>query len=157
MKNLLLIVLVFASSAVMAESVVLLDTKIAVGFDPTVASSKFYMDTQTGQGYAKVNVTEYERVTLPIPDTRCDRFGCFPAPGRNPIPRIRTIFQDTIMIENLKLVNKEMIYTSENGEVNCGTLGTSRVLRRPTLYLTGNCKLTSILVYDRLTVAFTAK
>ena len=34
-----------------------------------------------------------------------------------------------------------MIYYSELGEVKCGTLGTSRVLRRPTLYLTGNCVL----------------
>ncbi len=153
MKNLILLVFALTSYAAMAKTITLLDTKIPTSYYfYTSASSKFYMDTKFGQGYAKVNVTEYERDQFPRRD-RCDRYGCYPAPS--PIPRSRTLFYDTIEIENLKMVDKQMIYMGENGEINCGHLGTSRVLRRPTLYLSGNCKLNTRLNNGRLTVKLT--
>ena len=51
-----------------------------------------------------------------------------------------------------------MIYNGVNGEVNCGKLGLSRVLRRPTLYLSGTCELKSYITNrDRLSVELIIK
>ena len=152
----------FVSSAVMAESFTILDTRISTGYGINTASSKFYMDPRTGEGFAKISVLERSYYNdypggYPggYPGNICNGYNCYP--GSYPTPIYRTIFSTTVELENITLVDKEMIYTDENRVVNCGKLGTSRVLRRPTLYLTGECKLTEKLLHDRLIVTLTIK
>jgi len=157
MKNLILVSLMFISSAVMAESFTILDTRISTGYGINMASSSFYMDTETGEGFANISVSEQDfDHGYPFPGSVCNGYSCYPG-NHYPTPIYRTIFRTTVELENIKLVEKEMIYMGDNGEVNCGKLGTSRVLRRPTLYLTGNCKLTEKLLHDRLIVTLTIK
>ena len=150
MKKFVFLTLVLLTGPAMAERITLLDTRVPVGYN-SYATSKFYMDTQSEQGFAQVRVMEEYLDRYPGGGMRCDRYGCYPAPA--PIPRLRVIYSDTIEIDNLKLVDKEMIYSDGQREINCGKLGISRVLRKPTLYLTGNCKLVESLRYDRLTVS----
>lgn len=118
----------------------------------TRTDAKFHMDTNSSLGYAQVTVTEEYQVTYwetvctghhdPRRGTVCHR-----------VPRTqteyRTIYQHSELIANLVLEGNKMVYHSQTGAVECGTLGTSRVFRRPTLYLNGNCKLNSHIVQDR--------
>ncbi len=143
-----------------AESVIILDTRIGNrGFGNTDVDTRFFMNTNNGQGYAdvEVSVTDYRRDPFP-PRTYCDRWGrCYPRrPFPNPLPTTREIYDQRIQINNLKLVGDQMIYYGRNGRVNCGRLGESRVLRVPTLYLSGNCQLRGSIRGGRLTVRFTA-
>ena len=148
--------IVLMSSVVFADSVVVLEERISRSYQRPEVSSKFFMDTTTSEGFAKISVVEWDRDLNPGP-IGCDQWGrCYPSP--NPMPRMRTLLAEQVEIPNLRLENKQMIYTKANGEtVNCGRLGTSRVLRVPTLYLSGNCELVNILDYDKLTVIFKTK
>lgn len=146
--------LVLLSSSVFADSVTVLETRIGRSYDYTTADAKFFMDTETGMGYAQVTVTEYIRDDFPRRPI-CDRWGCYPAPAPAPFPR--TILSERVEIPGLTLENNQMIYRNANAEINCGRLGYSRVLRRPTLYLTGSCELNTVLSFDELKVTFDTK
>lgn len=144
--------LVLLTTSVFADSVTVFETRVGRSYDYTTADAKFFMDTQTGIGYAQVSVTEYVRDQFPRRPI-CDRWGCYPAPA--PFPR--TILSERVEIPGLTLENKQMIYRNAGQEINCGRLGESRVLRRPTLYLTGNCELNAFLSFDKLRVTFDTK
>ena len=152
--KLLAMALVLVTTSVLADSVTVLETRVGRSFDHTQADAKFFMDTQTGIGYADITVTEYVRDTFPRRPI-CDRWGCYPAPAPAPFPR--TILSERVMVPGLTLENNQMIYRNDTAEINCGRLGYSRVLRRPTLYLTGNCELNTFLSFDELKVTFDTK
>lgn len=156
MKVVLLFALLLTSAFAMTERVVLLETQVPFSYDTLNSNARFYMDTETGMGYADVSVDELRRDILPGP-IRCDRWGCYGGyPGD--FPTTRRILTKRVEIPNLKLIDKEMIYFGIDGEVNCGKLGRSRVLRRATLYLSGKCQLkSSIRNRTDLTVTFTTK
>lgn len=148
-----LLVLMTSSMSFAAETVRVLEDQIPYTPNYTTADAKFYMDTDSNLGYAQVSVTEQYQVTYwetichgPV-DPR------YPHPVCRRVPRTethyRTIYEHTELIPNLVLEDKTMVYHSANGAVECGTLGTSRVFRRPTLYLSGKCKLNSRVVLDR--------
>lgn len=157
----LMLLALLISGAFAAERVVLLETQVPYTMDYTQSGAKFFMDTNTGMGYADVYVDEYRRDVYPYPGgypggVRCDRWGCYPTPV--PTPQVFRILSKRVEVPNLNLVDKEMIYNGVNGEVNCGKLGLSRVLRRPTLYLSGACELkTYITNRDRLTLELIIK
>ena len=157
MKNLMIIFILVISANVFAESITVLETRVPRTTFRSNANAKFFMDSTTGEGSAKVSVTDWEyRRPFPGP-VRCDRYGrCFPE-RRQPIPTPISLYNKTVVIRGLNLVNKQMIYSSSNGDINCGRLGSSRVLGRATLYLTGNCKLETTLNQDNLTVNLTVK
>ena len=155
MKKFILLTLVLTSFTAMATEVItILDTRIQPSYEMQTTSSKFYVDTKSGQGYAKVAVDEFQREVFPGP-VRCDEFGCYP--DRQPTRIARRVFNQQVMIVNLRIENKEMIYSTENGDVNCGRLGTSRIFKIPTIYLSGKCVLRETLNYDRLRVTLTIK
>lgn len=155
MKKFILLSLVLTSfTAFATEVITILDTRIAPSYEMHTTSSKFYVDTKSGLGYAKVAVDEIQREVFPGP-VRCDEFGCYP--DRQPTQITRRVFSEQVMIAKLRLENKEMIYTTEDGEVNCGRLGTSRIFKIPTIYLSGKCVLRETLNYDRLKVTLTIK
>lgn len=166
MKVVLLLALI-VSSAFTAERVTLFESSLPMTRDYLVSDARFYMDTQTGMGYADVSVDEMrlDYNNYPMPPRRggmrCDRFGCYGYP--TPMPPMPTrvpyrILTKRVEILNLNLVDKTLVYNSVNGEVNCGKLGTSRVLRRPTIYLSGKCTLkTYITRNNRVVVDFILK
>jgi hypothetical protein len=130
MKKMIIAVLVLATTLVNAAEVTVLETELYTGTDTynTYVQSSFYMDQQTGKGYVKVSVVEQ----YSYPDPRNPW-------NRNPI--LRQVFQDTVRVEGLELVDDKVIYSGAEGEVECGTMGVSRVFKRPTIYLSGNCDL----------------
>lgn len=155
MKKLLLALVICMTSTAYAEVITVLQERVYGASSFSRVNTKFYMDTKTGQGSAVVTVTDQEQDTFPrYPGpVNCDQWGrCYPQP--NPFPTTRTvvIFEKTVLINNLNLVNTRMIFSGSNGSTDCGYLGRSRVLNVPTLYLSGNCKLAGNLRGDMLTV-----
>jgi len=139
MKLLVLLSLLSSSFFAQAETLTIYEGDLNSYRGMLETRVQFQMDTRTAQGYVTIAVDGLDRFNTSFPRRRCDIFGC---QNRGPqFPRTYKILRKKIIVENLKLVGKDMIYLGENGEVNCGKLGTSRVLRRPTLKLNGNCKL----------------
>ncbi len=136
MKKFILAALVLCSSMVFAAEVVVLDEPIQLmTHNFATVDARFHMDQTTGEGFVKVAVIE-ERMT----DGRvfCDQFGqCYPQ--RMPMPSV--VFQDSAKIDGLMLMDDKVIFHGENGDVDCGKMGVSRVFKKPTIFLNGNCKL----------------
>ena len=154
MKKILLALIICTASSAYAEVVTVLQERVHGASIFSQVSTKFYMNTATGEGNATVTVTEttqsYPRYPGPV---NCDRWGrCYPTPSPFPETRTEVLFEKTVPVRNLNLVDKRMIYSGNSGNTDCGYLGRSRVLNVPTLYLNGNCKLTGSLRGDLLTV-----
>lgn len=159
MRNLLLAFVICMTSSVYAETVNLLQTRIHGASNFSQVSTKFFMNTTTGEGNVIVTVTDtfdrYPRNPGPI---GCDRWGrCYPRRNPMPMPRTEILFKETIPVRNLNLVDKRMIYSGRSGNTDCGYLGRSRVLNVPTLYLNGKCKTHGSLRGDNLTVTLTVR
>jgi hypothetical protein len=143
MKKFLLAALVLVSTVAFAgETVTVLDQQLSgSGNYMTSVDARFQVDQDTAEGFVDVTVTE-ER-----PDYGgynggmfCDQWGrCYPR--RMPMPMPVVIFSQKVKVEGLMLMGDKVMYHGAEGNVECGTLGVSRVFRRPTIYLNGNCKL----------------
>ncbi|HLT21958.1 MAG TPA: hypothetical protein VKZ84_00875 [Bacteriovoracaceae bacterium] len=149
----LFLVLMTSSFAFAAETVRVVEDVIPHSIQYTYADAKFYMDTESSLGYAQVEVNERYQVTrwvehcYPVGDPRFPSVSCRRVPHVEEVNRL--IYKHTELIPNLVLEGNKMVYHSESGAVECGTLGTSRVFRRPTLYLSGKCQLDAGVVLDR--------
>lgn len=146
-----LFVLMTSSMAFSAETLRIVEDEIPNGPFHSFADAKFYMDTDSSLGYAQVSVREEFPITYW--ETICSSHPRHPAPVCHRVPRTRieyrTVYEHTELIPNLVLEGNKMVYHGENSTVECGTLGTSRVFRKPTLYLNGKCKLNSRVLLDR--------
>lgn len=154
MKSLLLSLALMASSFSFAsETVRVLENGIPHSTNYTTSSAKFFMDKASSLGYAQVEVSEHYQVIHWVDhcvsngDPRFPRVFCQRVPRTE--ERIRTIYEHTELIPNLVLEGDKIIYNGENGAVDCGKLGVSRVFKRPTLYLNGKCQLQSKIEFDR--------
>ena len=134
MKKLILAALALTSSTVFAGQVTVLEAKVPViESSNQTATTRFYMDQKTGQGYVKAIVTER------IFDHH---------PNRDNGPSTIQVFSETVKVDGLVLMGDQAVYQGAEGNVVCGTMGTSRVFKVPTLYLSGDCVLTSTLMRD---------
>lgn len=152
----LMAILAFSTLSVAAERITVLEDQITRAGYNLEPYAKFYMDTETGIGYADVTVDLITFTWVPGRG-HCDRFGCYGG-GSTRVPMRNRIYSNRVEVPGLNLIDKQMIYTSTEGEINCGKLGRSRWLRRSTLFLSGNCKLRTTL--DRrgnLTATFIVK
>lgn len=152
MKLLALLFLFVTSSSFAAESIRLIEDNIPYTRGYTKSTANFFMDRDSSLGFAQVSVTEEYQVTrwetvCPSPTPRQPNPICHSVPRTS--TEYRTIYNHTELIPNLVLEGDKMIYHGNNGAVDCGTLGLSRVFRRPTIYLSGKCKLTSRTLTDR--------
>lgn len=152
MKKFILAFIALSSSIVAnAAEITLLDTPIPYSRAYTTVDTRFHIDTDMKEGYAKVVVEEEEYINN-YPN-RCWRGGYGPrgpyGPGypggyycdNYPTRTYRTIFSENVKIEGLTTNGNEVIYQGENGDVVCGRMGKSRVFKVPTLFLSGNCTL----------------
>ncbi len=147
MKKFILAALVVVASVAQAAEVVVLEANLSVvPRGPEVASSKFYMDTKTGEGFVKASVSE--EITTWTTTTWCTSSYCttHPVPTRT----LNQIFSETVKIEGLTLMGDDAVYQGAEGNVVCGTMRPSRIFRVPTLYLSGNCKLESKILRSGL-------
>lgn len=105
--------------------------------------TSFYMNRTTNEGFVNVTVTdEFLTRNVGIP--------CLPYEACQSLPTSTSIdiFQDSIKVDGLELIDNKIMFQSTDGAVECGTLGVSRVLRRPTIYLNGNCQLTAKILRE---------
>lgn len=161
MKKFILGALVMAASVVNAAEVVVLEANLPNNIGArTLVDTKFYMDTKTGEGFVKATVSE-ERYDY-FPRTWCTYDPYYRCHTRTvPQPTQYTIFSDKVKVDNLVLMGDDAVYQGEEGNVVCGTMGKSRVFKVPTLYLSGNCKLSHSIRYEngnrKLTVTLKTK
>ncbi len=136
MKKFILAALVLCTSMVYAAEVTVMEENIT-GLDSfrTMVDARFQMDQKTGEGFVNVTVTE-ERMTYG--GGFCDQFGrCYP----QRMPMQVVVFDESAKIEGLMLMDDKVVYHGANGDVDCGKMGVSRVFKKPTIFLNGNCKL----------------
>lgn len=142
MKFMIFLSFFYLASVAQAAEITVLESKLTntQSYYQSV-DTRFQINQTTGQGYAEVTVFE-DRYPLgsQYPGSH------YPGPGWNgrhgmpqPIPTV--IYQNKIAIEGLILVGDKLIYQDVSGDVDCGTLGVSRIFKRPTIFLTGLCKL----------------
>lgn len=128
MKKLFLAALSLAASTAFAEQVVVMEKSVPLVYDGySQVSTRFYMDQKSGEGYVKVMVIERRHY------------------GRNGGRTYTAIFADQEKVPGLVLMGDQAVYQGAEGNVVCGTMGVSRVLKVPTLYLSGNCSFSYVL------------
>lgn len=146
MKKLFFAALSLAASTAFAEQVVVMERSVPLIYNGySQVSTRFYMDQKSGQGYVKANVTERRH------------YG-----GRHGGMTYTNLFTDQVSVPGLILMGDQAVYQGAEGNVVCGTMGVSRVFKVPTLYLSGNCTLSSVLVREnrnsnKLIVTLTTK
>lgn len=145
MKKLLIASLILGTTVAQAADLNVLDVYIPMASSYDTVDSSFQMNTSTGAGSVKVTVTQQRANPFPNPypyPGGCNPYsGCIPRPMPMPQPTYVVIFDEMIPVNGLRLENKKVLFDGENGTVDCGTLGYSRILKIPTIYLSGNCTL----------------
>lgn len=138
MKKLVFLALALCSALSFAGEITVVESSIRpVQFRPVV-DARFQMNQSTGEGFVRVTVTE-ERMTYG---------GYYDHMGRyypQSYPTLFLVHEETVRVPQLELVDHKVIFHGEEGDVECGTMGVSRVLKKPTIYLSGNCKLDGYL------------
>jgi hypothetical protein len=155
MKKFMILALALITSFANASSVVVMEAELPVTNGQNLVDTRFFMDTKTGEGFVKAVVSEV-RYTWP---NWCphDPYGrCFPQDQR-PMPTQVMIFNGSKKIDGLMLMGDQAVYQSAQGNIVCGTMGISRIFKVPTLYLSGNCSLSSKISGKKLTVTLTTK
>lgn len=132
MKKLIMAVLALSASTVFASEVVVLEKDVRYYNDTHFqVGTRFYMDQESGQGYVKAFVSE--------------RRSHYRGRGESEVSYY-TLLSETVKVEGLMLMGNQAVYQGAEGNVVCGTMGTSRVFKVPTLKLTGNCNLDATFV-----------
>ncbi len=149
------IALAFSMASAFAAEIQIIDASIPGVTGPASVDSRFQMDKTTGEGSVVVTVTEQRWTDM---GGYCDQWGrCYPNRVNMPV----VVFKDSVKVEGLSLHGDQVIYAGQDGDVNCGRLGESSVLRRPTIFLSGKCKLsgrvTGSWTSSRLKVIMTTK
>lgn len=152
MKMFIMTALLLSSFVANAAEVNVLEADIRV-FNTfgTIVDSRFHIDTNTNEGYVKVSVKEEQIIyNGGYGGGYHDQYGRWHPIPSAPQTSYITILSKTVKVEGLSLVGDKVIYQGEEGEVDCGKMGVSRVFKVPTLYLNGNCKLESDVVPTRM-------
>ncbi len=181
MKNLMISLVVLTASAVaQATTITVLETNLPATRGFQSVDTKFYIDTDMKEGFAKVVVDEQITVYVQECNYGGGYGGGYPIPGRGgygpgrggygggypaPIPycrsvpqtQYRSILTDKVKIEGMTMNGNDVIFQGAEGDVVCGTMKNSRVFRIPTLYLTGKCELNGTIRNNMLTVTFRTK
>lgn len=138
MKKLTLAILALCISVAQAAEINVYEANYRSVHDyPTQVHSRFVIDMDTHEGYVNVEALEERVVSSGSP--------------RSSIPNRMTVvvFSDQVKVEGLIFMGEKIIYRGETSDIECGTLGVSRVFKRPTIYLNGNCSLSSRITKNR--------
>lgn len=145
MKKFLLVALMLTAFSALAEEVLILDAELRSMSSNASVNTSFQMDKVTDTGSVKVVVSEivYDYNPFPYPGPmNCDRYGrCYPG-HHQPIPRTVTLMNEMVRVQGLTLVGKKVMFEGQDGPVHCGTMGYTRIFKRPAIFLSGNCDLT---------------
>ncbi len=138
MKKFIVSLLALSMSSAFAADIQIMDAELPlINSNQSSATAKFQVDKTTGEGSVSVSVSEMRWTDF---GGGYDQWGRW-YPNRVNMPVV--VFTGSEKVEGLSLVGDQVIYAGAEGDVNCGRLGQSSVLRRPTIFLTGNCKLSA--------------
>ncbi len=131
MKKLFAAFVLLSQVAVAGELVVF---EKALSELPTFQStdSIFQVNKQTSEGYIRLVASRLQRRRLcsgPVGERDC-----------MPDLWMEAVFAEDVIVPDLRLEGDKLIYRGPMGSIECATLGRSRVLRRPTLFLSGACQ-----------------
>lgn len=159
MKKLIAVIFALATTSVFAAVVPVLDVELRnLTTRDTDVDTRFYVDPDTREGFVQVEVEEAH--TVYRRGCHYDRYGrCYPTTYTDRV--YRTVFKDTVKVDGLMLMDKSVVLHTAEGDVECGTYGLSRVLKRPTIYLSGKCDIQGRVIGtregDRLQVSIKTK
>lgn len=136
MKTFVIALLALSASAFAADIPVMDAALPVMDTYNAQVDARFQMDTTTGEGSVVVTVSEMRWTTM---GGGYDQWGhWYPGP-RVQMPVV--IFKQSAKVDGLALHGDQVVYAGRDGDVNCGRLGQSTVLHRPTIYLSGKCNL----------------
>lgn len=136
LKSLMVILLGLSSVAALAEEVIVLQARLPLKSNPVVVDVRFKVDENAKEVLIKVVASERIKKTT----IDCTG-GTIPScTSRTEISTNHPYHSQLMTLPGLKLDNQTVIYTGDNGQVECGTLGHTRFGRR-TLYLSQKCLL----------------
>lgn len=94
--------------------------------------TSFFMNTKTKEGFVDINVFE---------DKSYPYWGYW---SSGPLPEpVVLVHTKRVRVPNLKLEGDQVIYQSLNEKSVCGYLGRGRIFKRPKIFLTGKCNISS--------------
>ncbi|HXH74699.1 MAG TPA: hypothetical protein VNJ08_07020 [Bacteriovoracaceae bacterium] len=125
MKKIVLVALMLTASLTYASEVTVLEAELPYVKGLVAAGARFAANADRSQGYVNVSVTEL--TSNDGPDV--------------PTQTMAIIFNKNVKVDGLEIVGDKVMYQGTEGAVECGTLGFTRVFKKPTIYLTGNCKI----------------
>lgn len=158
MKKFILSCLLLICATAQAAELTVFESELPALRGRAMVETKFFVDTQTKEVFAKINVSDEELVYYPHtcqwgPGYPGGHWGPGPIPGRicrpMPTPVRFTLINETVRIENLILVGDKVTYEGASGDVVCGTMKPSRIFKVPTLYLSGKCELEGMILGRR--------
>ncbi len=126
--------LLMLSVSVFAAEVVVMDVPAKGTSRSDDVSARFLIDQVAGTGAAELSVTREHEICHHDPES-----------GRDCTTWSSSVLNEKAPIEGLTVVDKKVSV----GNVDCGTMGVSRILKVPTFFMSGNCTLSA----DRVTVA----
>ncbi len=136
MKKFVIALFALGTLSAFAAEITVMDSALPMisSYDAMV-SARFQMDRATSEGSVVVTVTENRWTDM---GGSYDQWGHY-YPRRVNMPVV--VFNESAKVEGLALQGDQVVYAGRDGDVNCGRLGESSVLHRPTIFLTGKCKL----------------
>lgn len=147
MKKIIFLAMILAASFAQANELTVLESDVNVMSFRALSDARFQIDQDTQEGFVKVIVSEerpvidYNGGGLPGPFPG----GYNPFPQWNPTPMMVAVFEKTVKVDGLMLMADKVIYHAKEGSVECGTMGVSRIFKRPTIFLSGKCVLSTSL------------
>ena len=138
MKKLITLILM-SSTAAFASEVTVLNTTLNRAAIQNRVETSFQVNQTTGEGLVKVRVTKQYSPRPTSPSMTVE------------------IYNAAIPVEGLSLHGDRLVFAAATGDVECGTLGESRVFKKPTIYLSGNCELVSKIQKKKLSVVLKTK
>ncbi len=133
MKFLTLALLIISASA-FASEVIVMDVPAKGTSRMDDISARFLINQAAGTGAAELSVTREHEICHHDAET-----------GRDCTTFSSVVLNEKAPIEGLTVVDKKVAI----GNVDCGTMGVSRILKVPTFYMSGDCTLSA----ERVTVA----
>lgn len=167
MKKIFIAILVLSSTILaQAGEMTLVSTNLNDSFGTNKIVTKFQINTEMKETFAKIEVEDATMSYIQVcPGTGPSYPYPYPYPGNYcrtfPEVKIRTIFSETVKIEGMTMNGDDVIFQGQNGDVVCGKMGFSRILKKPTFFLSGKCSIVGDIKFingkKNLTVKFITK
>jgi hypothetical protein len=145
MRPILFLLCAFTSGFSVAQDLTVMDSRVeGLSGATTDVTAVFVVNQETRTVSARVIGTEKSTASVTIVPTLGTSSGALPLKFFS--PRTVVVLDELIPLKDVELIDNKVIYFSPAGQIDCGTTGKTRILRRPVLKISGNCELSASFV-----------